>query len=496
MYPEKFRLGIAFVISFWMHLFLFVYLSLYLSSFDLFENKIRQGSPNGTEEQQITLENIELLKSSAEKKDSKSKGEKSGKQQLGAKSFDFDKEKWGDLVNQLKKADGLKGFKQKFEDLIGNKDVSESYIYRGRHYEDITVKEVFPTLSTINNDFKQIIKEAPKDLDYYNERNKVINNFRKWKEGDISDKRIETKIISENAGGRKPVLKFSKEERKKYFDSTLRIPKEEQLYNFVKKYFKYDPDKGDLPVATRELYYENLQRLAYTFSSDPTYFYLDYFEENLNKEDFLKNALNQVSELKGSKTMTEILFALLYIYEIQQRAWSFYFEVEKILPQMSKEKKEQLRVETLRRVVQKYKPALDKKGIKNYSELADLYTKKREEIIDFILVNSPKNYRSNDALFEKGRLKWEQGVNLQNESLLSEAVSIWSRIPDSSKDGKENFLNKETIEKIKPLLNQYMNNDPLYKLQIQNSIHNIINSRQFERLNEKRIREEKLLWPK
>ena len=63
-------------------------------------------------------------------------------------------------------------------------------------------------------------------------------------------------------------------------------------------------------MAIRELYYQNLQRLAYVFSPDPTYFMLDYFQENLNKEDFLKNSLYLVSKNLGSKAATEMLLLL------------------------------------------------------------------------------------------------------------------------------------------------------------------------------------------
>jgi hypothetical protein len=58
----------------------------------------------------------------------------------------------------------------------------------------------------------------------------------------------------------------------------------------------------------RDLYYKNLQRLAYTFSPDSTYFSIDYLQENLNKEDYLRE-FNESSfaELKGTKTATEIL---------------------------------------------------------------------------------------------------------------------------------------------------------------------------------------------
>lgn len=89
----------------------------------------------------------------------------------------------------------------------------------------------------------------------------------------------------------------------------------------------------------RDLYYQNLQRLAYTFSSDSTYFSIDYLQENLNKEDYLKNSMNLLSELKGTKTATEILFTLENIYEIQSNAIGQFFINENNLKQLPSEQK-------------------------------------------------------------------------------------------------------------------------------------------------------------
>src|SRR5690606_11159255 len=115
--------------------------------------------------------------------------------------------------------------------------------------------------------------------------------------------------------------------------------KTQQLSNFINRYFQYDPNEGDLPIATRELYFKNLERLLYSFSSDQTYLYLDFYLENLNKADFLYQALNQAARLDGTKTATELLFTIERIYEIQQRAWKAYFEFDGLYADIPVEKR-------------------------------------------------------------------------------------------------------------------------------------------------------------
>lgn len=401
-----------------------------------------------------------------------------------------DTEKWKDLTDRLEDTEGLREkFPRTFEDLLPDSDVSSSYIYRKRDYEDIIVKEVFPTLETIDKPFEDIVKKAPEDLKKYEERNRVIDDYRRWKKGELPKNRRRLSILHDQSEGTREVLEFPPEEREQYFDDTLPLNKEDQLNSFLRKFGSFDPDKGDLPVSIRELYYKNLQRLAYVFSSDFTYFNLDYYQENLNKEDFLKKSLYQVSRKHGTKYATEMLFALENIYEIQQRAWRFYFQFKSRFPTLSEEKKKTLRVETLRRVMQRYEPRAREKGLNTYRDAVKKYSKKREEIINYILQTTPAGYRRNDALFEKGRILWQRGRKLGDRKAMNRAVDIFSSIPAS---GNGDFLNRETVEALQPLIKQY-NASPGLSPVIQ--IDRVIDRRLQKILEKKRQREDKLLWP-
>ena len=415
-----------------------------------------------------------------------------------ADSLNVDQEKWGELLERLKNNSNLtSSFKQVFEDFRPDSKTSRSYIYRDRRQEDIVVKEVFPTIHNIDKNFKEILNAAPKELTDHNKRNEIIRDYRKLQQGNLSTKTLKISLTDKNDKAKKSPLHFPAEERKKYFDDTLTLPKEVQLNNFVRRYFSYDPDEGDLPVATRELYYDNLQRIAYIFSSDPTYFYLDYFLENLNKEEFLKNSLYQAASLDGSKTQTELLFAIEDIYHIQQRAWNYYFNFGNLKNKLTEEKKNRLRNETLRRVHERYKDVLKEKGVSQYKDILALYSRKRIEIMDYILEHTPDGYRKNDALFERAFVDWQEGVmaNKTEKKLL--AIKQWLSItPNTTQtDGNTDFLNRETWEKLMPLLKQYLIGNQAERQMTQTNIQVMLNQRNQSKMVEKQAREERLLWP-
>jgi len=434
------------------------------------------------------------------------KGEKEGDQDAQEQG-EFDgngNSKWADLLKRLQEnAELTQSFPQKYEDLLSNRSIGDSYVHRDRHHQDIVVKEVFPTIYDVDKPFKDILAAAPKQLDDYLERNEVIEQYRDWRLGK-PDQPIKLNISGKAHGKiKKGPLHFPKNERAKYFDDTLKQSKEAQLSNFIRQYFTYDPDKGDLPIATRELYYDNLQRLAYPFSNDPTYFYLDYYLENLNKEDFLNHSIYQASKLDGSKTQTELLFALQDIYHIQQRAWNYYFNFESQYQVMPMDKKNRLRTETLKRVDQRYQKVLERKKIKNYKQIRELYSKKRMEIMDYILEKTPDNYRKYDALFERAAIEWELGTDNIEPQHLQNAANAWLKLYQSlngqkpSGEAGDNFLNYNALSRMAPILLRYLSSqNTLEKRALQTQIDQTLTFRFQERLQAKREREEKLLWPR
>lgn len=440
-------------------------------------------------------------KTEADKKSESRGGEQDAKQDKnkgknkGAKGFaekaGVDEKEWGDLLEQLEDTSDLREkYPRVFEEMLPNNQVKDSYVKRNRHYEDIIVKDVFPTLETIDKDFKDIIEQAPKDLKKYNKRNQIIEDYRKWEDGELPENVNRVQVIKEGEKEKK-ALNFPSEKRQQYFDNTLTESKEDQLFSFIKNYMDFDPDKGDLPIATRELYYENLQRIAYMFSRDPSYFTLDYYEENLNKEDFLKNALYLISKHYGTKTASELLFTVENIYEIQQRAWRLYFNFKAQYPNIEERKKKHLRIETLRRVNEKYKPLLKNKDIKTYHDILKKYYTKRLQIVDFSLSQTPDSYRVNDIKFDKGRILWEYGNEINDPAIISQAIRTWSSIPVYSTG---DFLNKKTHEKIKSHLRGMQNPESAEYIRSRSLIHNALRERLNDILKQKRDREEKLLW--
>ncbi|MCB1177581.1 MAG: hypothetical protein KDK36_08400, partial [Leptospiraceae bacterium] len=435
-----------------------------------------------------------------EPKDKSEKGDGESKLTMDSPPQDTSKFKgtnWEKLINNLESTKDLrKKYEENFDGIFDNSNVSGKYIRRHRHYEDMIVKEVFPTIYSIDKDFKDEIQESEEVLENHNERNKIIEDFRNHNIDPDEYVKLEIeKNLSKDKDDKLTPLKMNENERDKYLDRILTDSKESQMQDFVNKFSGYDPSKGDLPLVYRDLYYKNLQRLAYTFSSDPTYFTSDYFEENLNKEDYLRNAMSLVSKLKNSKTSTEILFTILDIYEIQERAIFQYFQNETNWSTYSEEQKKQIRVETIRRVIEKYRPIFKNKNIQNYEDVVNLYFNKKKQIVDYLISTTPENYRKADGYFEKGRIHWERFYRTGNQEELQKARQAWSEVK-KYKNSESEFLNKNTYDSMLsylPALSTPGNSN----FQInKEAVNNLLNSKMASHLEKKRRREERLLWQK
>ncbi len=418
-------------------------------------------------------------------------GEK-GKSESFAKGK-YEGGQWENLVKDLESASRLRdGFKNDYDNVYSFSDVSDSYIRRERDYEDIVVKEVFPTLKTIRDPFTVDIEEADDNLAVHKERNRIIEEFRKGEEQSI----VTITVASEGENPPKSPLSMPKEERSDYLDQTLKQSKEKQLDQFISRFMGYDPDKGDLAKFVRDLYYENLQRLAYVFSGDPSYFTVDYFQENLNKEDFLRQMMALLSENLGTKVGTEVLFTLDNIYFIQARALKVLMEGEALYASASDEQKNKLRMEIIKRVSEKYRPLLKEKNIRSYADVENAYSKKRLEIMDTLIKNSPAGYRLNDAHFEKGKILWDSGMFRGEDRLLFSAIEEWKKINPKSKEG--DFLAAKSYDSLGIILQQEDVKDMYGKFSpaAKDRINYVMTHHLEEEINLKRQREEKLLWPK
>ncbi|MCZ8156519.1 MAG: hypothetical protein O9264_10400 [Leptospira sp.] len=402
---------------------------------------------------------------------------------------------WDKLVQDLESTSELrKNFSNEFDNVYPNSGISDSYIKRNREYEDIIVKDVFPTLYTIRDPFKVDLEEAEDNLAVHKERNRIIEEFRK---GTENSPPITMKLSTEGEKPPRTPLEMGRPSRSQYLDQTLKLKKERQLDEFISRYAGYDPNKGDLSSFVRDLYYDNLQRLAYNFSGDPSYFIIDYFQENLNKEDFLKQMMALLSQNLGTKVGTEILFTLENIYDIQARALNEYFKALALLNAATPEQKQTLRFETLRRVVEKYKPLLKQKKILNAKDLELAYTTKRLQMMDTLISNTPAGYRLNDAYFEKGRILWEAGMFRGDDALLGEAIQNWSKIK-INKTAEDDFLNQKAYESILFALQDGDLRDThgLILPIARDRIDMVLKYRLSDVLEKKKQREDKLLWPK
>ncbi|HNK57589.1 MAG TPA: hypothetical protein PLL86_15320, partial [Leptospiraceae bacterium] len=97
-------------------------------------------------------------------KDNESSDEKEGTNS-DFSTESLEKKGWKDLVQRLKDTKGLRAnFKEDFNNVIKDGTVADSYIHRERFYEDIIVKEVYPTVHSIEKPFREDIKNAPEDL--------------------------------------------------------------------------------------------------------------------------------------------------------------------------------------------------------------------------------------------------------------------------------------------------------------------------------------------
>lgn len=395
-------------------------------------------------------------------------------------------EQWQELLDHLENAKKIKGNSiEEIDEIFDHPDVSESYIHRQRDYEDIMVKDVFPTLHDIDKKFSDVIKKSPAALEHYHERNRIIEEFRNNEEIFISTG-VKARIENPQKKSKAP-LEFAQKQRQKYFDNTLPLEKEVQMKMFMDKYLGYHPDEGDLPDALRDLYYENLQRIAYTFSSDETYFYLDYFQENLNKEDFLKNSLAIAANLEGSKTAIEILFALDNIYEIQNRALLFLKKFEIMAESYPVEKQNRLHFQSMKYLLKRYLPVLQEKNLTNQIDISEKYQLKRLEILEYMLQSSPNFYRHKDILFEQGAVYFALSRLHGNQEYLSKAKEIWKNLDKKKSSG--DFLNEKAFLQIQKLLRSFDVHA------VTNEIDAILRLRHNDKILEKIKREKRLLYP-
>jgi DNA polymerase III delta prime subunit len=201
------------------------------------------------------------------------------------------------------------------------------------------------------------------------------------------------------------------------------------------------------------------------------------------------------SDYYGTKTGIEILFTIADIYEIQQRAIYQYFQNSKSFYSYSSKQKQEIRVETIRRIIEKYKSLLDTKKIFSEQDSDKLYWKKRLGIYNQILKSTPGDYRKSDVLFEKGRVLWDMAQRNNDNKLYEDAVNIFKEI-SRVKKSEGDFIFKSTYESILPLLNDAISGNGAKNFTARNNISMLLMGRLNQHLENKKKREDRLLWKK
>jgi hypothetical protein len=388
--------------------------------------------------------------------------------------------KWKGLIEQLEKAEAIEKSSVSLQDPNPvQTDVPKNYIQRKREFQDIIVKEVLPTLKDLDVPFLKELEESEESLNYHKERNDIIRQYR-------GEEPISSKIQFTIDGVLERVpLSMPREERLAYLDKTIKDSKEKQLQDFIDRFSGYDPNEGDLPIFWRELYEDNLLRITYSFSRDPTFFAIDFFQENLNKEDFLKQALYIVKKDKNTKVSTELLLAIESIYSIQQKALNLLLE-NKDLESLELEGGKEIRRETIRALWDKYKPVLDSKGIKDKNTSEEYFRTKRKEILELALSSTPNKYREPEILFRLGKFYWDS--NTKDETDSRKALEIWNRVYSQKYENIDPKL-KVVLESIRSATSNFQE-IPKPK----EAIRIIVESMDADLVMKKSARDRALLW--
>ncbi|NBU99059.1 MAG: hypothetical protein EBS19_12770, partial [Spirochaetia bacterium] len=180
------RTYIAFYFSFIIHLFLLIFALLPLiPNIELFcgieeeveakELNIEFELANGDFDLKDFPQSFNL---GIQKKPENKAGQKGDKETQEKGNFDTSKYKkgeWRDLVQNLEATKNLrKNFAESYDNIFPEGIISPKYIKRFRHFEDMVVKDVFPTINSIEKDFFEEISSSEEILENHNIRNEII----------------------------------------------------------------------------------------------------------------------------------------------------------------------------------------------------------------------------------------------------------------------------------------------------------------------------------
>lgn len=211
-------------------------------------------------------------------------------------------------------------------------------------------------------------------------------------------------------------------------DELMELPEEEQFTQFVSNYLeRYNPDKGDLALLTKEFINRNLGMVF--IATSPFQAAFDFLEEiyfNKRTQSYLEACCKDYRE---TKLGTEILFILAALTDFEKRTLGYLFDAyesvgkvltgrEKILNVFSPKAK----AFAIKGVMEAVLETMEKAGIQSEADLIRLYENYEASLYE-LLAESGGETRDR-ALFALGCLFW-------NSRKYDEAVKTWKSIRSS-----------------------------------------------------------------
>jgi len=309
----------------------------------------------------------------------------------------------------------------------GIRYIPSEYYFRDSPYEQILamgarlfyVVKGFPDLE--KESFLETYKSEERDVfDPVESEKKFVVFF-------IHDSSIKRSPL-ETSQSQKKLLKASNDEIQKILDDLMLLPEDEQLLYFKENYLEeYDPDDGNLPVLTKEFFYENLSNVIIIIDDISASF--TYIEEIFYNRPYDRYFQSYYKENQGTKTGLEFLFCLASLYDFERRGLAYlsdsYEEAKRLLKDpYSQSDAFNIRAKAfvIKEVFEEIILEIKNRGYNSLDEVLDRYREEQKEIYSIIIRKSRE--ARNQGLFTLGCLYWDEGQ-------YDLAFKEWRKIDDS-----------------------------------------------------------------
>lgn len=309
----------------------------------------------------------------------------------------------------------------------GIKFIPSEYYFRDSPYEQILaigarlfyVVKGFPDLE--KESFLETYKSEERDVfDHVESEKKFVVFF-------IHDSSLRRSPL-ETSQSQKKLLKASNDEIQKILDDLMLLPEDEQLLYFKENYLEeYDPDDGNLPVLTKEFFYENLSNVIIIIDDISASF--TYIEEIFYNRPYDRYFQSYYKENQGTKTGLEFLFCLASLYDFERRGLAYlsdsYEEAKRLLKDpYSQSDAFNIRAKAfvIKEVFEEIILEIKNRGYNSLDEVLDRYREEQKKIYSMIIRKSRE--ARNQGLFSLGCLYWDEGQ-------YDLAFKEWRKIDDS-----------------------------------------------------------------